>query len=103
MMETRPSESYDANTRPTTMSKRRSKFEISLAILDTIPRGNDKPTRIMSSTNISWLVLQRSLLTLESNGLISKDNHENRSIYSVTEKGYSVLKGYRTVKESFDS
>lgn len=85
------------------MTKRRSQLEISLVILEIISRGNAKPTRIMFSANISWLILQNALLTLESNGLISKDTQKSRTIYSVTEKGYSVLKGYRTVKETLDS
>jgi len=85
------------------MNKRRSQLEIQVAILDTIAQGNDKPTQIMFSANISWLILQNALLALESNDLIIKGNLKNRSVYSVTEKGQSVLKDYRTVKETLDS
>jgi len=85
------------------MSKRRSQLEISFAILDTISRGIDKPTRIMFSANISWVILQKTLHSLESSGLIGKAIQENRSIYSVTEKGYSVLKHYKDVKKTLES
>jgi len=85
------------------MNKRRSQLEIQVAILDTIAHGNDKPTQIMFSANISWLILQNALLALETNDLIIKGNLKNRSVYSVTEKGQSVLKDYRTVKETLDS
>ncbi len=85
------------------MNTRRSQLEISVAILDTISRGIDKPTLIMYSANLSWLILQKTLYTLESSGLISKDIQKNRSIYSVTEKGHSVLEGYRTVKKTLES
>jgi len=85
------------------MNKRRSQLEIQVAILDTISQGIDKPTKIMFSANISWLILQNALLTLESNDLIIKGNQKNRSVYSVTEKGHSVLKDYRALKETLDS
>ena len=85
------------------MNKRRSHLEIQVAILDTISQGIDKPTQIMFSANISWLTLQTALLALESNNLIIKGNLKNRSVYSLTEKGQSVLKDYRTVKETLDS
>ena len=103
MMKTRSPEFYSANTTGLMMNTRRSQLEIHMAILDTISTGNEKPTRIMFSANISWLILKKTLQTLESSGLISKDNQKNRSIYSVTERGYSVLKGYRSVKETLDS
>lgn len=85
------------------MNKRRSQLEIQVAILDTIAQGIDKPTRIMFSANISWLILQNALLTLESNDLIIKGDQKNRSVYSVTEKGQSVLKDYRALKETLNS
>ena len=85
------------------MNKRRSQLEIHVAILDTIAQGNDKPTQIMFSANISWLILQNALLSLETNDLIIKGNLKTRSVYSLTEKGHSVLKDYRAVKETLDS
>ncbi len=103
MMNTRSSALYNANNTGPTMNSRRSQLEIHMAILDSVSRGTDKPTRIMFSANISWLILQNALLTLESKDLIIKGNLKNRSVYSVTEKGQSVLKDYRTVKETLDS
>lgn len=102
-MKTRYSEFYITNTTGIIMNKRRSQLEIQVAILDCISRGIDKPTRIMFSANISWLILQTALSTLESNVLISKGTLKNRSVYSVTEKGYSVLKDYNSVKETLES
>ncbi len=85
------------------MNKRRSHLEIQVAILDSISRGDERPTQIMFTANLSWLILQKTLHTLESSGLISKSYQKNRFIYSLTEKGYSVLKGYMDVKKTLES
>ncbi len=85
------------------MTKRRSQLEIQIAILEAIAQGVNKPTQIMFAANLSWIILQNALLTLESSDLIIKGSQKNRFVYSVTEKGQSVLKDYRAVKETLDS
>jgi len=91
-MKTRSSEFYIANPTGITMTRRRSLLEIQVAILDAIAQGNDKPTVIMYSANLSWLILQNTLLKLESNGLINKDILKNRSVYSVMNQSLDTLR-----------
>lgn len=93
---------YDSWPARPEVNIRRSKFEMHLDVLDTISRGIEKPTRIMFSANSSWLALNDALAMLESNGLINRNLHESRVKYSVTEKGFEVLKSYRSVRENVD-
>ena len=46
------------------------------------------------------MILQRALSVLESNELIAKVLQNSRSFYSITEKGYSILEKYRSVRET---
>lgn len=63
-----------------------------------LSRGDTKPTRIMSGSNLSWKLLQGILGSLVSQGLIeetdlsaSRDKRTNR-IYHVTTKGDGVIR-----------
>ncbi len=93
---------YDPRSATPEVTIRRSKIEMHLDVLKTISQGIEKPTRIMFSANSSWLALNDALATLESNGLINKNLHHGRVTYSVTEKGFEVLKSYRSVRENVD-
>ena len=100
MMETLSQEFGRETTASTTKSTRRSRLEIHLDILDTISRGDQRPTRIMFSANLAWMALQEALRSLKSSGLITKVVHNHRSLYSVTAKGHSVLDDYRSVRKT---
>jgi len=100
MMKTLTNGFYTQATTAPQTNVRRSKMEIHLDILETISRGYEKPTRIMFSANISWMALQRALSDLESNELIAKVDENSRSLYSITEKGYSVLEKYESVRKT---
>ena len=80
------------------MSTRRSKFEIYLDILTQVKSGVNLPTRIMYSTNLSWLSLNQVMKQLVSHDLLEEHNDESgdrrtKTTYRVTEKGEKFL-GY---------
>lgn len=102
MMKTIDQDHYSVRPSKPPTNIRRSRLEIQLDILDTVSLGNEKPTRIMNASNIPWLTLQKVLHILEFGDLITKDSHNGRSLYSVTEKGYFVLQNYRRVRENLD-
>jgi predicted transcriptional regulator len=64
-------------------------------ILDVINEGENIPTRIMHSANLSWKPLQKMLNSLVSQELIveTEENHDRRTkkSYFITEKGESTL------------
>jgi len=74
------------------MFRKRSKLEIYLDILRTIKKGENKPTRIMYRTNLSWTPLQKILESMISQDLIKKIEKDKRKKYTVTEKGKNVLR-----------
>ncbi len=102
MTDTIYSDQYDPRPASPEVTIRRSKIEMHLDVLKTISKGIEKPTRIMFSANSSWLALNNSLASLESNGLIHKNMNDGKVRYSVTEKGFEVLKSYRNFRDNLD-
>ena len=83
------------------MSARRSKFQLSVEVLDSIKNGETKPTRIMYSCNLSWKSLKDILGNLTEQGLLDEEiiqgKKRSKKHYSITLKGENVLKYYRMV------
>ncbi|MCJ7730802.1 hypothetical protein MUP51_00660 [Candidatus Bathyarchaeota archaeon] len=83
------------------MSARRSKFQLSVEVLDCIKKGEEKPTRIMYSCNLSWKSLKEILDNLSEQGLLEESvlpgNKRSKRQYRITVKGENVLKYYRMV------
>jgi predicted transcriptional regulator len=84
------------------LSFRRSKFQLSVEVLDLIKNGETKPTRIMYSANLSWKSLKEIIKALTSQGLIdetvvSRGHKRAKKRYLITEKGDNVLKYYNLV------
>ena len=52
------------------MTSKRSRLEIYLDVLKAIERGNEKRTRIMYCTNVSWNPLMRVLSALKKQGFL---------------------------------
>ena len=83
------------------MSRRRSKLEIHLEILQQIKMGVKKPTKIMYGVNVSWKPLQEAFSMLIGEELIREvdtlHNEDNRTtrIYELTAKGDSVLSYFK--------
>ena len=86
------------------MSARRSKFQLSVEVLDSIKNGEKKPTRIMYSCNLSWKNLKDILANLSEQGLLDEEiiqsKKRSKKHYSITLKGENVLKYYRMMRKS---
>ena len=86
------------------MSARRSKFQLSVEVLGQIKSGENKPTRIMYSANLSWKSLKEILQSLVSQGLIeenvvSRSSKRAKKRYRITPKGENVLQYYNMVSD----
>lgn len=83
------------------LSTRRSKFQLSVEVLDCIKQGETKPTRIMYSCNLSWISLKDILENLSQQGLLDEiiipGKKRSKKQYNITFKGENVLKYYRMV------
>jgi predicted transcriptional regulator len=90
----------------TILSARRSKFQLSVEVLDNIKNGETKPTRIMYSCNLSWKSLKGILANLTEQLLIEEQVVEgkkrSKKLYYITPKGENVLKYYRMVRGLID-
>jgi predicted transcriptional regulator len=84
------------------MSRRRSRLEIMLKILSVVRDGNDKPTRIMYASNLSWKPIQRALSSMVEQGLVEMmmtPSEKSRKRYVITEKGVNVLDYFEKANE----
>lgn len=86
--------------------KRRSKLEIYLDILGVIQSGENKPTRIMTKTNMAWSQIQEEFLDLAERGLIlvtdaqdfgprRKRDKRSKYNYHLTKQGENILRYFR--------
>jgi predicted transcriptional regulator len=75
---------------------RRSPLEMVCDILGVMSQGPMKPTHILYKANMSWKVLSSYLEFLTVKGLIQRKEEEGgeRSLYSLTLKGESILRLY---------
>ncbi len=88
------------NSKKISASHKRSRLELYLAILEAIVVDVEKkPTRIMYKTNLSWIPLKEILSSMVEQGLITKEEHENRVQYEATGKGLNVLHYFDKIKE----
>jgi predicted transcriptional regulator len=80
--------------------KRRSRLETYYDIIKAVGAGAEKPTHIMYKANLSWAALDCCLETLEYRGFISKEfENETRRRYHLTQKGYTFLNQYLTIRD----
>ena len=85
-------------------SRRRSKIEIYHELLRLIGSGVTKPTHLMYECNLSWASLRGSLDAMEDSGLVQASaTAERKTVYSLSEKGYSLLQKLVTIKESISN
>jgi predicted transcriptional regulator len=81
--------SYGENT----VSKKRSKFQIAINILQAIAGGKYRPSWLMYECNISWKSLTEFLDFLESKGYIIEDSRgDKRKQFFVTSSGREILR-----------
>ena len=74
-----------------------------LDILAAVRGGEDKPTRIMYASNLSWKPSQRMLSYMVEQGLVemmmTATSGKSRKRYFVTEKGVNVLNYFEKANE----
>ena len=81
------------------MSPRRSSFQMAIDVLSVIAQGENRPTRIMYASNLSWTSLKSKLDLLLEKGYVDVEFVSNRSkLYSITSKGMDVLRYYKQLE-----
>ena len=81
------------------LSPRRSSFQITIDVLTVIEKGEQRPTRIMYASNLSWNSLKSTLDLLVSKGYINQNRLDRNKKYFITAKGREIL-GYYNQLES---
>ena len=81
------------------LSPRRSSFQITIDVLTVIDKGEQRPTRIMYASNLSWNSLKSTLDLLVSKGYINQNRLDRNKKYFITAKGREIL-GYYNQLES---
>jgi predicted transcriptional regulator len=76
------------------LSPRRSSFQITIDVLKVIDKGEQRPTRIMYASNLSWNSLKSTLALLVSKGYIYQNCLDQNKKYSITAKGREILDYY---------
>ena len=69
----------------------RSRLQVYFDILRVIDSGEDKPTKIMYKSNLSWKVMQNLFKTLTNGGFIKEEIQKRNLRYYITEKGKNAL------------
>ena len=81
------------------MSTRRSSFQIAVDVLTVINKGEDRPTRIMYASNLSWNSLKGTLDTLVGKGYVDEVSmNAKQKRYSISTKGKDVLSYYERLE-----
>jgi predicted transcriptional regulator len=82
---------------------RRSKLEMYVDILDVLSmRGPLKLTHIMYKSNVNCSVLKEQLDFLMKNCLVEQRvMKKERIVFAITQRGTSVLKAFREIKQIF--
>jgi predicted transcriptional regulator len=82
---------------------RRSKLEMYIDILDVLAfKGPLKLTHIMYKSNVNCSVLKEQLDFLLKNSLVEERIvKRDRVVYALTQRGLSVLKSFREIKQIF--
>jgi predicted transcriptional regulator len=78
---------------------RRSRMETCSDILRVIGSGVQRPTHIMYKANLSWIVMQEYIRSLEAQGLVVSAIENNKKVFHLTQKGFEVLNRMKTLRE----
>jgi predicted transcriptional regulator len=82
---------------------RRTRLEILLGVLNVIKDGENKPTRIMYATNMSWTPTKKILTRLVERGFIDvteePSNGRSKRRYDINEKGMRVIRYFNGAQE----
>ncbi len=81
------------------MSTRRSSFQIAVDVLTVIGKGEERPTRIMYASNLSWNSLKGTIEILVVKGYVDEMFlNQKQKRYSITSKGRDVLSYYNQLE-----
>ena len=81
------------------MSTRRSSFQIAVDVLTVIGKGEERPTRIMYASNLSWNSLKGTLDTLVGKGYVDEMYmNQKQKRYTISSKGRDVLSYYNQLE-----
>jgi len=90
------------NANQTQMS-RRSRMETFGDILRVISSGAQKPTHIMYKANLSWIVMQEYMKTLQQQGLVVEvEEKSSKRMYRLTNKGFEVLHRMQAIRDDLN-
>ena len=82
-------------------SRRRSHVELLIDTLSAM-KSESQPTRIMYTTNLSWISLRAILRTLERQGAAAKDVCPNdKEVWHLTTRGREALNTWDKLMRSF--
>lgn len=88
------------------MTERRSQLEIVFDILKAIQDkgGKIKPTHLLYKSNLSHKRMKGYVDDLQAKGFMTATvTDDERSMYTITDKGLNFLQEYRKVKEFTDA
>lgn len=71
-------------------------------ILRVIGTGASKPTHIMYKANLSWIVMQEYMKTLESQGLVVILDEKSKRLYHLSQKGFELLNKMQSIREDLN-
>jgi predicted transcriptional regulator len=81
------------------LSTRRSSFQIAVDVLTVIGKGEERPTRIMYASNLSWNSLKGTLDTLVGKGYVDEMSmNQKQKRYTISSKGRDVLSYYNQLE-----
>lgn len=87
------------------MSRRRSRLDIYLDMLEKVASGIEKPTRLMYATNLGWKPMQEVLEALKTQDLVTvseeKKGNQARRRIGITEKGKKALDYFKAKKKEY--
>ncbi len=75
------------------MTRKRSRLEMYLDVLETMESGINKPTNIMYKCNLSWVPMQEILNSMIEKNLVAEVEKGSKKTYEVTQRGRDLL-GY---------
>lgn len=81
---------------------RRSRMETFGDILRVIGSGAVKPTHVMYKANLSWIVMQEYMKTLESQGLVVSTDEKNKRQYHLSQKGFDLLNKMQSIRSDLN-
>jgi predicted transcriptional regulator len=83
------------------MQRKRSRLDIIHDMLQTISNkgGRIKPTHLMYKANLSHIQMKAYLEELMAKSLVAEEKKDERTMLTLTQKGYSFIQQFNQMKE----